>query len=227
MSQDLRKRIFTALDEVAIIDPHTHINPHQPASRNLADILGYHYYTELAHSAGLSRERIEEPGLDPQEKVQRLFQNLGPLNNTIQYSWFIEIAQEFLDFDDEVLLPEHADSLWETAHQKMSEESWEETVIEKSGLTQIFLTNDFDTSHVYEPTTSSFTWRRKMFVTGFRAVHRLKFKTARHLRKPYENSSFISPRTMLGLALFLCRHHLPLEKSPRPARTVLWPNCTG
>ena len=144
MSQDLRKQIFTALDEVAIIDPHTHINPHQPASQNLADILGYHYYTELAHSAGLSRELIEEPGLAPQEKVQRLFQNLGPLNNTIQYSWFIEIAQELLDFDDEVLLPEHADELWETAQKKMSEENWESTVIEKSRLTQIFLTNDFD-----------------------------------------------------------------------------------
>ena len=144
MSQELRNRIFSELDDVAIIDPHTHINPLEAASANLAEILGYHYYTELAHSSGLSRESIEAPDLDPQDKVRLLFQNLGPLNNTIQYSWFVEIAKEFLDFDEDVLLPEHADSLWETAATKMGGEDWESQVIEKSRLTKIFLTNDFD-----------------------------------------------------------------------------------
>ena len=56
MSQELRKRIFTELDALILIDPHTHINALQPAAQTLGDILGYHYYTELAHSAGLPRE---------------------------------------------------------------------------------------------------------------------------------------------------------------------------
>src|SRR5262245_16010466 len=99
MSDPLRQRITAALDSLWIIDPHTHINPHAPASRNLSDILGYHYYTELAHSAGLPKQQIEESGLDPREKVRRLVANLGPLSNTIQYSWLIEMAKVFFDFD--------------------------------------------------------------------------------------------------------------------------------
>lgn len=62
MSLELRNRLYAELSELTLIDPHTHINPHQPASRNLADILGYHYYTELAHSAGMPREEIEADG---------------------------------------------------------------------------------------------------------------------------------------------------------------------
>ena len=51
MSLELRRRIFTELDSLVLIDPHSHIQPLDPGSKTLADILGYHYYTELAHSA--------------------------------------------------------------------------------------------------------------------------------------------------------------------------------
>ena len=98
MSIELRNRIFDELDLMILIDPHTHINALDPASHTLADILGYHYYTELSHSAGLSKFEIEGEQLDPKEKVQRLIENLGPVNNTIQYSWFIEMCQSFFDF---------------------------------------------------------------------------------------------------------------------------------
>ena len=89
MSQELKARLFGELESIVLIDPHTHINPHSPASKTLADILGYHYYTELAHSAGLERAKIEEPGLDPKEKVRRLVEWLAPLENTVQYSWLL------------------------------------------------------------------------------------------------------------------------------------------
>ncbi len=72
---------------------------------------GYHYYTELAHSAGMPKERIEEPGLDPREKVRRLVERLAPLENTIQYSWLVEIAQRFFGFRDERVTPENWESL--------------------------------------------------------------------------------------------------------------------
>src|SRR4051812_24656091 len=82
MSLELRQRLFAELDSLVLIDPHTHISPLAPAATTLADILGYHYYTELAHSAGLAKERIEEPGLDPKEQVARLMAALGPIDNT-------------------------------------------------------------------------------------------------------------------------------------------------
>ena len=96
MSDQLRKRLFAELDSIRLIDPHSHIEPKSAASKTLADILGYHYYTELAHSAGMPREQIEEPGLDPKEKVRRLVERIEPLRNTIQYSWLLELARDVL-----------------------------------------------------------------------------------------------------------------------------------
>jgi len=101
MSHELRQRLFDELDRLVLIDPHTHINPHAPAATTLADVLGYHYYTELAHSAGMPKAQIEEPGLDPKEKVRRLVECLAPLDNTIQYSWLVEMARELFDFADD------------------------------------------------------------------------------------------------------------------------------
>ncbi len=59
MSDALTQRILDELEALVLIDPHTHINPHSAASTTLADIMGYHYYTELAHSAGMPKARIE------------------------------------------------------------------------------------------------------------------------------------------------------------------------
>lgn len=144
MSLELRNRLYAELSELTLIDPHTHINPHQPASRNLADILGYHYYTELAHSAGMPREEIEADGLEPREKVRRLMQNLGPLDNTIQYSWLVEMAHEFFGFSGDRILPEDWEDFYDSAEQLMSASDWAEQVLRRSKLEAVFLTNDFD-----------------------------------------------------------------------------------
>lgn len=144
MSLELRTRLFNELDKLEIIDPHTHINAHQPASTTLADILGYHYYTELAHSAGMPREEIEEPGLDPKEKVRRLVHNLAPLDNTVQYSWLIEMLQVFFGFEHDRLTPENWEAIYDASAAKMAQPSWEEEVLRTSRLTGVFLTNDFD-----------------------------------------------------------------------------------
>jgi glucuronate isomerase len=112
MSNQLRSRLFAELDSIRLIDPHSHIEPHAAASTSLADILGYHYYTELAHSAGMPREAIEELGLDPKEKVHRLVERIEPLRNTIQYSWFLELAQVFFYYpQDEHLTPSNREAL--------------------------------------------------------------------------------------------------------------------
>ncbi|MBS0211421.1 MAG: glucuronate isomerase [Planctomycetes bacterium] len=144
MSQALRDRLFAELNALTIVDPHTHINPHAPASQTVADILGYHYYTELAHSAGMPKARIEEPGLDPKEKVRRLVERMGPLDNTIQYSWFIELAREFFGFADDRLTMKNWEALYDGAVKKMSSPDWANQVLKQSRLSAVFLTNDFD-----------------------------------------------------------------------------------
>ena len=157
MSQELRERLFHELDVLVLIDPHTHINALQPASTTLADILGYHYYTELAHSAGLPREEIEEPGLDPKEKVGRLIENMPPLDNTIQYSWFVEMCRAFFGFSGDRVTVDNWEPLYDQATAAMAAPDWAELVLAKSKLEAVFLTNDFDDplegfdTHVYIP----------------------------------------------------------------------------
>jgi len=144
MSEALRKRLFDQLDALVIVDPHTHINALAPASTTLADIMGYHYYTELAHSAGMPKGQIEEPGLDPKEKVGRLVAKLAPLDNTIQYSWLIEMLQRFFGFADDRLTPDNWERLYDSAATLMQSPDWADHVLRESGLSAVFLTNDFD-----------------------------------------------------------------------------------
>jgi glucuronate isomerase len=144
MSQELRRRIFDQLDALVLIDPHTHINALSPASTTLADILGYHYYTELAHSAGLPKHEIEEPGLDPKEKVRRLIENLGPVDNTIQYSWFVEMAQAFFGFEGDRVTADNWEPLYDAAAEQMASHDWAAHVLQQSKLEAVFLTNEFD-----------------------------------------------------------------------------------
>ena len=144
MSIELRNRIFDELDLMVLIDPHTHINALDPASHTLADILGYHYYTELSHSAGLSKFEIEGEQLDPKEKVQRLIENLGPVNNTIHYSWFIEMCQAFFDFQGDQIDASNWEPIYDKALEKMRSPDWAQQVLSASRLESVFLTNDFD-----------------------------------------------------------------------------------
>ena len=144
MSQQLIERLRNELERIVLIDPHTHINPHSPASTTLADILGYHYYTELAHSAGLPRERIEEVGLEPRELVGRLVERLDVLDNTVQVSWLVEMCQAFFGFDGDRIGPDNWEALYDASAETMADPGWEDRVLEQSGLEQVFLTNDFD-----------------------------------------------------------------------------------
>jgi len=144
MSLELRRRIFAELDRLVLVDPHTHINPLDPGSHTLADILGYHYYTELAHSAGMPKAQIEEPGLDPKEKVRRLIANLGPIQNTIQYSWLVEMCQAFFGLDGSDVTLANWEKVYDGAEMLMSHKDWPNRVLQQSRLEAVFLTNDFD-----------------------------------------------------------------------------------
>ncbi|QDV87913.1 glucuronate isomerase [Stieleria magnilauensis] len=139
-----RETIYQAISAIRLIDPHTHINPYSPASSTLADILGYHYYTELVHSAGMPRQEIEEPGISPRELVGRMVHGLGNITNTANYHWLIQICREFFDFTDDAITPDNWESLFDTAEEKMNGAGWAQTVLDKSNVEAVFLTNDFD-----------------------------------------------------------------------------------
>ncbi|MCA9079311.1 MAG: glucuronate isomerase [Planctomycetaceae bacterium] len=144
MSQELKQRLFQELEALVLIDPHTHINPHAAASKNLADIMGYHYYTELAHSAGLPKDQIEGPEITAKQKVGNVVSKLADLDNTVQVSWLVELCQEFFGFESDRITPENWEQLYDNAEQAMAQPDWEQQVLTKSKLEKVFLTNDFD-----------------------------------------------------------------------------------
>jgi len=144
MSEQLVQRLCDELTKLVLVDPHTHINPHSPASKTLADIMGYHYYTELAHSAGMPKSQIEERGLDPKTKVGRLVESLVHLDNTVQVSWLVELCRKFFGFNDERITTSNWETLYDKAAAKMAEPDWEDQCLQQSGIERVFLTNDFD-----------------------------------------------------------------------------------
>lgn len=141
-SQNLRTRIFDELDSVSFVDPHTHINALAPTSSTIADILGYHYYTELAHSAGLEKEKIEGD-FSAKELVETLVKKFDCLNNTIQYSWFTDMLADLFGVS-EPMTPGNWESVYDAVQVCLDQADWCDQVFEKSKLKSVFLTNDFD-----------------------------------------------------------------------------------
>ncbi|MFN4258678.1 MAG: glucuronate isomerase [Gemmataceae bacterium] len=143
LADTLANDIYHEICRIPLIDPHSHINPHQPTARGLDDILGYHYYTELAHSAGMDKSPLAAD-VEPRERVRAILTHLDRIDNTVQYSWFLEIAHVFLDFEGERLGPSDCDWLCAQADKLMAQPDWETQVLCKSNIEKVFLTNDFD-----------------------------------------------------------------------------------
>jgi len=139
----LARDLESAIAAIPIIDPHSHIDPRRAAARSLDDILGYHYYTELAHSAGMDKAPLAAD-VDPRERVRAILAHLDRIDNTVQYAWFLEIARTFLGFKAARLTAHDCDTLCDAAERVMAQPDWEEQVLRKSNVEKIFLTNDFD-----------------------------------------------------------------------------------
>jgi glucuronate isomerase len=143
-ADQLVQNLESALSKIPLIDPHSHINPLAPVAKSLDDILGYHYYTELAHSAGMNQTLLAADA-DPRERVREIVRFMDRYDNTAQYGWFLDIARTFLGWEEERrITPADADELFDAAQKTFSQPDWETQVFEKSRLEKIFLTNEFD-----------------------------------------------------------------------------------
>ena len=135
--------LTAALDAIPLIDPHSHIEPLSPVSKSLDDILGYHYYTELAHSAGMSQAPLAKD-VSPRERVRAIVAHMDRYDNTAQYGWFLDIARTFLGFTGTKITAADADPLFDAAEKAFAQPDWEQQVFAKTKLEKIFLTNEFD-----------------------------------------------------------------------------------
>jgi glucuronate isomerase len=144
MPQDaLAQELYAEICRIPLIDPHSHIDQHRPVSRGLDDILGYHYYTELAHSAGMSQSPLAKE-VPPRERVRAILGHMDRFDNTAQYGWFLEIARTYLGFEGDRVTAADCDWLCDTAERVFAQPDWEEQVVRETNLESIFLTNEFD-----------------------------------------------------------------------------------
>ncbi len=144
MLQDrLAEYLYSEICQIPLIDPHSHINPHRPTSRTLEDILGYHYYTELAHSVGMPKSAIGQD-VAPRDRVRAILGYMVQFDNTVQYTWFLEIARAFFQFQGDRITPADCTWLCDAAEKVMARPDYEQWVLERSNIEKVFLTNDFD-----------------------------------------------------------------------------------
>lgn len=139
----LARDLYAEIRRIPLIDPHSHIDPRQPTARSLDDILGYHYYTELAHSAGMSQEPLR-PEVSARERVHALLGHLDRIDNTAQYAWFLEIARTWFGFRGERVTAAETDTLFEAAERTLGQPDWDRQVLTRSNVEKVFLTNEFD-----------------------------------------------------------------------------------
>lgn len=139
----LVRTLYDEICRIPLLDPHSHIDPFAPTARSLDDLLGYHYYTELAHSAGMDQAPFGTD-VDPRERCRAILAHMDRFDNTAQYSWFVEIVNSFLGLELEAVTAADTDRLFETAQSVFSRPDWEAEVFRRSNLERIFLTNNFD-----------------------------------------------------------------------------------
>ncbi len=144
-ADQLVQNLESALSKIPLIDPHSHIDPLSPVSKSLDDILGYHYYTELAHSAGMPQTLLSRDA-DPRDRVREIVKFMDRYDNTAQYGWFVDIARTFLGLGEKEtkISAADADKLYDTALKTFAQPDWEAQVFAKTRLEKIFLTNEFD-----------------------------------------------------------------------------------
>ena len=221
----IARELFDEIARRPIYDPHSHIDPHRPAARCFDEILGYHYYTELAHSAGMPAERVA-PELDPRTRSRNLAARLGRIDNTVQYSWLLEIARGFHGFQGERIDERTIDALYDGADHSADGPDWDRRVWQQSNLEAVFLTNEFD-----DPLTG---WDTTRYVPCLRTddlVLKLHVPgTVERLRKA-TNVDVADPaglRLAIG-AIFehfvshgarACAISLPPDFAPRPATPI-------
>lgn len=223
----LVRDLYDEICRIPLIDPHSHINPHRPASQTLDDILGYHYYTELAHSAGMDQKPLAAE-VEPRERVRAILAHMDRFDNTAQYAWFLEIARTFLGFEGECVTVADADALWDAAARLMAQPDWENEVLRRSNIEKVFLTNDFDDTLEGFDTTryvpclrtddlvfhldSPIVRQRLAKASGIEVGDSSSLRQA--IRKLFEH--------FLGHGAKACAISLPPDFVPRPGTEAFW-----
>lgn len=137
--------LLEEINRIRIIDPHSHIPPHSPAAKSIDDLLSYHYFTELAHSLGMSQKCLAAD-FPAKDRCREILRYVSRMNNTVQYSWLLRILKTCLGYPKDSIDPTDSDSLFDHSVHVFGQPDWENRSLEMGPIDQVFLTNDFDDS---------------------------------------------------------------------------------
>jgi len=140
---DLQRRLTREIAAIRAIDCHSHVPPESPHARGLADLLGYHYYTELAHSAGMPAEAVAD-GTSAEGRTAEMVARLATIDNTVQYGWLMEALAELFAFRADRLTAKNWPELDQTIARAGEDDRRYREVLASANLEKVFLTNTFD-----------------------------------------------------------------------------------
>jgi len=142
MNNALVKQLWQEIDKLPIIDPHTHIRPRHSTALSIAEILSYHYYTELVNATEFQPGGF--PTDDPRRFTKTLLEKLSIISNTVQYDWLLSLAQNLYGISRQDWAPDNWASLFDRAQQVIDQPSYPQDVIRKSNIKRVFLTNAYN-----------------------------------------------------------------------------------
>jgi len=218
---DLERRLAGEILAIRAIDCHSHV-PHQaPHARTLADLLGYHYYTELAHSAGMPADAVD-PRRSEADRIAEMVSRLAALDNTVQHSWLVEAARELFAFRAPRLTAQNWTELAQAVAEAGKQTHRYRTVLAKANLEKVFLTNRFDEDlSEVDPTVFVPCLRADdlVFQTGDADVRRrLAVKTGIEVASPNDLRDAVGRlfRYFTGQGAASAAISLPPDFAPRP-----------
>lgn len=140
---DLEARLLEEISRIPAIDCHSHVPADSPHARSLGDLLGYHYYTELAHSAGMPADAVD-PRRNEADRIAEVVAHLADFDNTLQHSWLMEAARELFSLRAERITPSNWPELAQVVAQAGRPTDRYRAVLARARLEKVFLTNRFD-----------------------------------------------------------------------------------
>ena len=140
---DLENRLFAEICAIRAIDCHSHVPAASPHAQGLADLLGYHYYTELVHSAGMRAEDAD-PRRPQIDRVAAMVEHLPAIENTVQYGWLMQTLRDLFGFRGERLTADNWPQVDQAVAEAANQPERYREVLARSNLEKVFLTNAFD-----------------------------------------------------------------------------------
>ena len=141
MNTELVTVLLRELRKMPICDPHTHVPWDKPVARHLGDLLGYHYYTELSNSSRGVPVPLPD---DPDARIDYVWPHLPELRGTVQFDWMMGISEIFFDIPRGDWFIKPKKDIVQRAQKVIQSKDYARKVYERSNVTKVYLTNQFD-----------------------------------------------------------------------------------